>query len=927
MLALVILSSLISILTLAIRLINKIAPDKSEIPSSYLGAPKVLAPQKRKLTPPPWLPWLLILLATIGAALTYWPQLLENPKTGQSRSGLLWVDSTFSAHIARAEHDFSAHDMAVELSNLGISFFGLPNNNASSNTDIQLIKLSNTAAIEEFIGQEISLKPSPFSRPINLPQVTKALDSEPQLSGAKGTLIVISDSQRETLQQFVPLKSLFSDAKLFGAGLASSLLGTRAEIIPADLPQLWNADYNKNADTDFINFDADEINIPLHARPGIMSENFIFKNETKWSLLSPARTAGNYNFPLLTGCAAQLSGPLELDGFADLRAFAQFFGVPLRLTHCTERSGETAISKGDLDKENLKMQQTDPWKYRPRTVWVIQTNDEILGNLLERNSLWFPKGFMEGLDSIVYVAGHDYGSSEPDEKRIEQRPIQLDEDGLPAPLWLLPPPGNKPFYETTLAGDVQNRGLFQPLFSAVDKTPLAYQLGKLPYYYLRTSVAMPNGELGRSSRWTHFWLSIGNDSSKLNSGKSLVESISFESPSEAQTYLEKNLSFQKTNGLEILNLNTSKFENSGENVFPHLGLYRVKPNDVANSNALTLVAIPASERSRNTMSAEEFTALWHDSENTSLDKNLNRATHSPSAAQLSWIGSTLAAAALCLLWGRDFSKNKIGLLIILFCFIVPTQSQAQLHTLSQAQLHALSQAQLKNNSRAPRPMRQNFRQGSFSQPNVPPENTTIPFRVAWCDANISTSIARRYSELRDTLANRGTIEMPQQLIAGACQPGMADIWWTNDAAALDSTRLSEHLSSGGIFILEGQNSTEIPQRLRAVEDSSVGLIWEVPRKKGLLYRSFYLLQSFDGCPTDRTQLLTLRKKAGAHSPMGLVTSARFLTEGGDCFATDNDYRTRSFVNLMYSILATDYKEDQMQLPEILNRVRNLGLEP
>jgi len=30
---------------------------------------------------------------------------------------------------------------------------------------------------------------------------------------------------------------------------------------------------------------------------------------------------------------------------------------------------------------------------------------------------------------------------------------------------------------------------------------------------------------------------------------------------------------------------------------------------------------------------------------------------------------------------------------------------------------------------------------------------------------------------------------------------------------------------------------------------------------------------------------------------------------------------------MYALLTTDYKEDQMQLPEILNRVRNLGLEP
>jgi hypothetical protein len=40
-----------------------------------------------------------------------------------------------------------------------------------------------------------------------------------------------------------------------------------------------------------------------------------------------------------------------------------------------------------------------------------------------------------------------------------------------------------------------------------------------------------------------------------------------------------------------------------------------------------------------------------------------------------------------------------------------------------------------------------------------------------------------------------------------------------------------------------------------------------------------------------------------------------------------DKKERSFVNLMYALLTTDYKEDQMQLPEILGRIRSLGLEP
>jgi hypothetical protein len=71
----------------------------------------------------------------------------------------------------------------------------------------------------------------------------------------------------------------------------------------------------------------------------------------------------------------------------------------------------------------------------------------------------------------------------------------------------------------------------------------------------------------------------------------------------------------------------------------------------------------------------------------------------------------------------------------------------------------------------------------------------------------------------------------------------------------------------------------------------------------------------------------LKKKLNAQAPYALVTSAHFLSVGEDCFKNNEDYRIRSFVNMMYSFLTTDYKEDQMQLPEILSRIRNLGLEP
>ncbi len=107
----------------------------------------------------------------------------------------------------------------------------------------------------------------------------------------------------------------------------------------------------------------------------------------------------------------------------------------------------------------------------------------------------------------------------------------------------------------------------------------------------------------------------------------------------------------------------------------------------------------------------------------------------------------------------------------------------------------------------------------------------------------------------------------------------------------------------------------------------MGLLWQPIDLKGMLVRSFYLIPNFDGCPVDGTKILMFQKKSNAKSLAGLVTSAQFMGTQSDCFGGNDDYRIRSFVNLMYSVLTTDYKEDQLKLPEILKRVRNLGLEP
>jgi hypothetical protein len=208
-------------------------------------------------------------------------------------------------------------------------------------------------------------------------------------------------------------------------------------------------------------------------------------------------------------------------------------------------------------------------------------------------------------------------------------------------------------------------------------------------------------------------------------------------------------------------------------------------------------------------------------------------------------------------------------------------------------------------------------------PNANQENT--PFRIAWCGKEIPEYTEKKYNELRNTLMRRGTIIFPKKLKVNSCSPGEAEIWWTDNPSELSTKNLHGHISNGGIFILEGNK--EIPQNLLELSDQSVGMEWETPKKRGMFYRSFYLLQSLDGCLTESTKTLMLKKKINAQAPYGLVTNARFLSSGDDCFKNNNDYKLRSFINIMYSFLTTDYKEDQLQLPEILNRIRNLGLEP
>ena len=208
-------------------------------------------------------------------------------------------------------------------------------------------------------------------------------------------------------------------------------------------------------------------------------------------------------------------------------------------------------------------------------------------------------------------------------------------------------------------------------------------------------------------------------------------------------------------------------------------------------------------------------------------------------------------------------------------------------------------------------------------------NTNVDYKISWCSAEMPFQVDNNYSELKTILARRSTVILPDKILVNACQPGNSNIWWF-DAMSFQNfslTKLQEHISNGGVFIVEDAGEGRLRGDISKLNNYSIGLTWENPAKNGMFYRSFYLLQTLDGCPTDNTRVLMLRKKINAQAPVGLLIKAHFLSSGEDCFKDNQDYKIRSFVNIMFAFMTTDYKEDQKELPEILNRIRNLGLEP
>jgi hypothetical protein len=393
---------------------------------------------------------------------------------------------------------------------------------------------------------------------------------------------------------------------------------------------------------------------------------------------------------------------------------------------------------------------------------------------------------------------------------------------------------------------------------------------------------MPNGELTRFAEWPLFWSRVA---SSMAQGGGVLGSVR---KADAKSFFDPKLFGGKANSSEFsLFLNPSTL--AWEEAWTAESHLRAGVYTSPSTNEFIFFDFPEEEFASDFLSPEAFEHSWKEADSpVGASERIHKERR-----LLPFLGALLALVSLLFLWSAR-RRAVLGVFPFFLLWNVENSAEAQ----------------------------------SFSQRSV--QNVeTVPFRIAWCGGEPSPAIAERYAELRELLARRGTIRLPKSLIGGACRLGEAEFWWTNNPSALKISDTRAHIAAGGFVLVEGFGGQGVESALGALENPSVGLFWENPPKRGMFYRSFYLLHSFDGCTEDKTWVLQLRKKVNASAPMALVTSARFLGvgSGSDCFGSNEDYRTRTFVNLFYAVLTTDYKEDHMRLPELLNRVRNLGLEP
>jgi hypothetical protein len=152
------------------------------------------------------------------------------------------------------------------------------------------------------------------------------------------------------------------------------------------------------------------------------------------------------------------------------------------------------------------------------------------------------------------------------------------------------------------------------------------------------------------------------------------------------------------------------------------------------------------------------------------------------------------------------------------------------------------------------------------------------------------------------------------------------IWAYNPGAVTHEGKIKPELVSwlyrGGLLIIENARSLEELQSLTSGVPQLNGQ-WQVVPPDHELMRSFHLLDTLPVCENQfwwgfhydgRLVLLA--------APFSLAQAILTGQKPGTCFGNQfQESATRTFINILMVALTTDYKKDQIHLPEILKRLR------
>ncbi len=131
------------------------------------------------------------------------------------------------------------------------------------------------------------------------------------------------------------------------------------------------------------------------------------------------------------------------------------------------------------------------------------------------------------------------------------------------------------------------------------------------------------------------------------------------------------------------------------------------------------------------------------------------------------------------------------------------------------------------------------------------------------------------------------------------------------------------LRRGGFLVLETNLSTNQLQQLTKNLGTAEVTPWLPLPPDHELMRSFYLIDALPDCQGEIWRGLQFDGRLAILAiPYGFLDSLKDKRLKPNCGRPmDQEYSTRVFVNLIMVALATDYKKDQIHLPEILKRLR------